>query len=120
MAWDRLRRYDFQASWAVALALTSVPPFLAAAYLVASRYQSVLGRIVYGGEGRFLVGFAAAALISLALAAGAFALGWNSAGQRRNDLSRRSWIAFFVGGSVLTLNVVLLIAFFMLRLKPQS
>ena len=46
-----------------------------------------------------------------------FVLGWNSAGQRRNDKPMRSWVGFFVGGGVVTLDVVLMLAFYLLRLQ---
>ena len=47
-------------------------------------------------------------------------LGFNSAGQRRNDKQARSWTGFFVGGAVLTFNLILVIALYMIRLeKPM-
>ncbi len=118
MTLDRLmRRYDVQASYAVWLAAIAVLPFVAASYLAVSRYESVLGRIVYGGGGRFVPAFAGAVLLSLVLAAAAFFLGLTSAGQRRNDKSNLSWAGFFFGGLIVTLNLVLLIGFYMLRLE---
>jgi phosphoglycerol transferase MdoB-like AlkP superfamily enzyme len=114
---ERLRRYDVQASYALTLAILSIFPFLLAAYLALSRYDSVLSRIIYGSRGKFVPVFAACVLLSLAAAGLAFLLGWNSAGQRRNDKSGRSWMGFFLGGLVATLDVVLLAAFVMLRLE---
>lgn len=117
MGFEQLRRYDLQARWAAWLAGFSTLPFLAAAYLVISRYESVLGRIVYGAEGRFLPVFAASVLLSLAIAAAGAALGLSSAGQRRNDKSTLSWFGFFGGGLIATLDLVMLLAFYMLRLQ---
>jgi len=119
LAFENLRRYDVQAKYAFALAMVSIIPSLAALWMGWRNYDANLSRIIYGSQGRFVVVFLGCVLLSMAPAALAFIMGWSSAGQRRNDQSGRSWIAFFVGGCVLTLNIVLLIAFFMLRLKAQ-
>lgn len=111
-----LRRYDVQAKYALGLVMVSIAPCLAALWLGWARFDAALGRMVYGSQGRFEAAFFGCVLLSMAPAAVGFFMGWNSAGQRRNDQSARSWIAFFVGGSVLTLDVVLLVAFFMLHL----
>ena len=120
MTLGSLRRYDVQAKYAFALAMVSIVPSIAALWMSWRRFDADLGRIIYGSQGRFMLAFLGCVLLSTAAAGLGFVMGWSSAGQRRNDLSRRSWIAFFVGGSVLTLNVVLLIAFFMLRLQAQG
>jgi len=120
MVLGNLRRYDVQAKYAFALAMVSIVPAFAALWMGWKRFDADLGRIIYGSQGRFVLAFVGCVVLSMAPAALGFVMGWSSAGQRRNDLSGRSWIAFFVGGSVLTLNIVLLIAFYMLRLKPQG
>ncbi len=120
MVLRNLRRYDVQAKYAFALAMVSIVPSIAALWMGWRRFDADLGRIIYGSQGRFMLAFVGCVALSMAPAALGFVMGWSSAGQRRNDQSRRSWIAFFVGGGVLTLNVVLLIAFFMLRLQPQG
>ena len=119
MALGSLRRYDVQAKYGFALSMVSIVPGVAALWMGWRRFDADLGRIIYGAQGRFVSAFVGCVLLSAAPAALGFIMGWSSAGQRRNNKSGRSWIAFFVGGSVLTLNVVLLIAFYMLRLKPQ-
>ncbi|MFQ5591619.1 MAG: hypothetical protein ACE5HE_10685 [Phycisphaerae bacterium] len=115
----RLRRYDVQADYAWVLAAVSIAPFLVAAGLLWRNMQWELGRIMYRSDGLFLPAFFVCLGASIAPAATGFLLGWSSAGQRRNDRPMRSWIGFFVGGGVLTLNVILMIAFLMLQL-PQS
>ncbi len=117
---DKLRRFDVQATCAGVLSVLAVPPFLAAATLEIQRYNADLGQIVYGSRGLFLPVFLACVLISMALAAVGLLLGWNSAGQRRNDKPMRSWLGFFVGAGVLTFDVVLMIAFYMLRLEKPT
>ena len=112
-----LRKFEVQARYAAVLALASLVPCMAALYLAWRNFDLMLGRIKYGGGGRFVMGFAGCVILSLAPSALALILGLNSAGQKRNERSSRSWMGFFVGGGVLTINLILLIAFYMLRLK---
>ncbi len=117
MGLEKLRRYDVQATWAVACAAAAAAPFIAASYLAASRFDGVLGQIRYGAHGRFVPAFLACVALSGFLAALGFVLGLSSAGQRRNDKSRRSWTGFFLGGLIATLDLILMIAFIKLRLE---
>ncbi len=112
-----MRRYDVQATCGMAAALVSVVPALGGVALSIRNYDATLGQIVYGSSGLFLPAFLGCVAASALPAAVGFVLGWNSAGQRRNDKPGRSWVGFFVGGLVLTLDVILLIAFWMLRLE---
>lgn len=117
---DRIRRYEVQAAYSVVLSIASAIGFIGALYLAWSRYDDIRGQIVYGSQGRFVPAFFGCILISLLPAVVAFVLGWNSAGQRRNDKSTRSWIGFFLGGAVATFDLVLLIAFYMLRFEMPT
>lgn len=114
-----LRRYDVQAKYALVLALLSVVPLIATMVLTVRNYKSELGQIVYGSKKYVLAHHVclAGAGIPAAIAA---ALGWNSAGERRNDKPGRSWTGFFVGGLVVTLCLILLLAFYMLRLERTA
>lgn len=116
MAMGHLRRYDVQASYSCVLSLVSIVPFLGALALALRNYRHDLGQIIYGDKSLFLPVFAGCLLLSLVPGALGFLLGWSSAGQRRNDKPKRSWIGFFIGGGVLTLDLIMLIAFWMLRL----
>ncbi len=118
MGLGRIRRYDVQASYACTLSLASIVPFVGAVALALRNYHHDLAQIIYGQGGLFVPGFVGLVLLSMLPSAIGFLLGWSSAGQRRNDKPRRSWIGFFVGGGMLTFNLILLIAFWMLRL-PQ-
>jgi len=113
---SNLRRHDVQARYAFVLVMLSLPPCASALWLGWTRFDATLGRIIYGAGGRFLPAFMGCVLMSIAPAALGFILGISSAGQRRNDQSGRSWLAFFLGGTVLTVDLILLIAFYMLRL----
>lgn len=117
MVFDRLRRFDVQAGYGCVLSLVSLVPFGGAATLAFRNYDHELGQIVYGEEGLWLPAFAGCLLLSMAPSAVGMLLGWSSAGQRRNDRPARSWVGFFVGGGVFTFSLILVIAFWMLRLQ---
>lgn len=112
-----LRRFDVQANYACILSIASTLPCLAAVAFVVRNYRHELGQIVFGTKGLFVPIFFACILLSIVPSVLGFLLGWSSAGQRRNDKPTRSWIGFFVGGSVLTLDLILLIAFMMLHFR---
>ncbi|MGB0716636.1 MAG: hypothetical protein ACPGXK_12195 [Phycisphaerae bacterium] len=112
------RRFDVQAKYAATLAVVSVLPFLASVIVAVRNYKSDIGRIIYQNStyAMVLLGCAATAM---GLAAIAVILGFNSAGQRINERQNLSWLGFFLGGGVLTLSFIVVIAFMMLRLsKP--
>ncbi len=117
MGLSKLRRFDVQAKTAFALALISVCPCVAGAYLLVRNYHHELGQVVYRGDSYFFPAFLVCLIASLAPSAIAFLLGLSSAGQRRNDRPTRSWIGFFVGGLIATVDLVLLLAFLMLRFQ---
>ena len=112
----RLRRYDVQAKYAMVLSLGSVLPLVGAAALAIRNYDGTLGQIVHGTEGLFLPAFLACLGLSLLAGVIGSALGMNSAGQRRNDRAAWSWTGFFVGSTVVASNLILLIAYGMLRM----
>lgn len=120
MAFDKLRRYDVQASWGCVLSLFSAVPMLGALLLTYRNYRHDLGQIVYGAQGIWLPAFAACVLASMIVAGVGFVFGWSSAGQRRNDKQGRSWIGFFAGGAVLTVDLIVLLAFVMLRFQQPA
>lgn len=120
MTFSHLRRFDVQAQYAVILSIVSAIPGLFGFYLVCGRYDGQLRQIIYGAEGRFVLALGACMVASALPAAIAFVLGWSSAGQRRNDRQRRSWFGFFLGGAVLTMDAILMLAFVMLRLEVSG
>ena len=117
MRMDQLRRYDVQAGYACRLAVAAILPFLFALWQIASRYDAMLGRVIYSAQGRFIIAFVVCVLGSLVLSTLGFVLGLSSAGQRRNNRSGQSWLAFFLGGTILTLDLVMIVAFYLLRLE---
>lgn len=99
------------------MAIVSVIPLLAALYLVWRNYNHQLGQIVYGSKGTYIMLLLGCVGASSLPGFIGFVLGWSSAGQRRNETPTKSWIGFFLGAGVLTINFVILLAFWMLRLK---
>ncbi len=120
MDFSKLRRYDVQASLSMVLSMVSLLPMICGMVVAFQRYDHVLGRIIYGSQGKFVLILLICLATSMMPAGVGFLLGWSSAGQRRNDKPKHSWMGFFIGGTVVTLNLILLIAFYMLRLeKPM-
>lgn len=117
---ERLRKYEDQAVWAVALAVISLFPAACAAWLAFRNYDKQIGRIIYGSDGSFLLGFGVCVIASMAIAFFGFALGLNSAGQSRNHRSAASWAGFFLGGLIFSADIILMLAFYMLRLRLEG
>ncbi len=115
MARSSLRRYDVQATYAMGAALFSVVPLIAGILLLLRNWDPVLGKIIYGFSGKFLPMLGICIVLAALSGAVAVVMGLNSAGQRRNDQERRSWIGFFLGGAVVTSSIIVAIAFLMLR-----
>lgn len=113
-----LRRYDVQAGYAFTLSLLSILPLIVGIYLTTRNYQSELGQIVYSSK-KYLLVHHASLLCAMIPAGIAAALGWNSAGERRNDKEGKSWTGFFLGGFVFTLTIILVLAFYLLRLEQK-
>lgn len=115
---DSLRKYEVQATYAARLAIVSAIPLVIGLWLTSRNYRSELGQILYGSK-KYLLMHHASLLVALGVSFLALVLGWNSAGQRRNDRQGQSWTGFFVGGTVFTASLILMIAFYMLRLEQR-
>ncbi len=120
MSLKNIRRYDVQARYALVLSVLSVAPMGGAAFLAYRNYHQELAQIIYRQGSLFLPFFGVLLFLSMAPSALGMLLGWSSAGQRRNDTPARSWTGFFLGGTVLTLDFILALAFWMLRLQQPA
>lgn len=116
MGLSSLRRYDVQARYASVLSLSALLPTIGALVLIFRNYHHEVRQIIYG-SGSYVAVLLGCLAVSIALGGLGCLLGWNSAGQRRNDRSGLSWIGFSVGAASLTLDAILLLAFYMLRLS---
>ena len=117
MARLNLRRYDVQASVSLYLSAASVVFVMGAAFMLFYRYDPESRTVIYMvGTPRWFLLMACAGLAGLLSLLG-LSLGANSAGQRRNDKQKRSWIGFFIGAFVLTMTIILL-AIYVVRGEP--
>jgi len=114
-----IRRFDVQAKWAAWLALASIVPCVMMAGLIGRNWQPDINQIVFGNPVFQFIFFACAGTAML-LSTFGVALGYNSAGQRRNNLQRRSWLGFFLGAGTLAVAFILLAAFWLLKFKATT
>ncbi|UCD27533.1 MAG: hypothetical protein JSV03_10480 [Planctomycetota bacterium] len=115
MAKLSFRRYDTQARLSVVIALASVATMLILAFFV-FRHINWPEFLIYYGKNRRPAIYMVTALTML-LAVIGFGLGYNSAGQRRNDKQQLSWLGFFISAGVMCLTLVL---FFIFHLRGES
>jgi hypothetical protein len=117
VALSKLRRYDVQATYSIALSLVALAPFGAAAVLLARNFDRE-GRVFAYGEGSpYLPVLLVLVGVSFLISAGGSLLGLSSAGQRRNDKNQRSWIGFLFGGLLATLSIIMGLAFILMRFQ---
>ena len=111
MARASLRRYDVQAKVALVVSILAVLGFLALISLAGTRYNSEMAVVVYGKKSIFLPVFMVGTALTLLLCAIGAAMGANSAGQKRNHLSKHSWLAFILGLAAMSATLILFFAF---------
>ena len=119
MAKGSLRRFDVQARWSLWLSLASVVTCLIMAGLLVRNWHSDVRQVMFANP-KFQPVYLICTALTMLLSTFGLALGLNSAGQRRNDLQRRSWLGFFLGTGVLALAIVFLVAFWMLKLQAPA
>ncbi len=112
-----LRRFDTQARYGLIASFASILPLLCAIFFSFNRYNANLQAIEYGKEGKFKIVFILLILVSVGLSVTGLGLGFNSAGQRRNDEQKKSWMAFFIGAAGLSAAIIILFAFKTLGLE---
>ena len=119
MARSSLRRFDVQAKWSLVFSVLAALICLALAALLVRNWHSGLHQITFRNP-LFKIIVVGIAGLSMLLAVFGTALGFNSAGQRRNEKQRLSWIGFFLGSGMFTLAVVLFAAFWLLKFQMRS
>jgi hypothetical protein len=92
------------------IALVSLVALIGLAVVVLQNMNYQEYTIVYGPRRRIaiLVGTA----VTLLLSAVGMGMGYNSAGQRRNDKQALSWLGFFLGALVLSLTIGVFFLFY--------
>jgi hypothetical protein len=111
-----LRRYDVQAKIGLIVSCAAILGSMGLAGILLRNYHHGLRVIVYGSKSYFGPLVFLTTALTLLLAATGAALGANSAGQRRNEKNKLSWVAFFVGVASISLTVVLFVGFYAFRM----
>ncbi len=117
MARTSLRRYDTQARVAFILSCLATLGMIAIMILLIRNYVGDLRVIAYGRKSMYGPMIYVATMLTLLLAGAGAAMGAVSAGQRRNELSKRSWAAFFLGGVAISGTIILFAWFFLAGMK---
>jgi hypothetical protein len=110
-----LRRYDAQAKTSVIVSVAGAAGMLALLFMIIRNYQSDMNSIIYSAKSSYQLMVLLLTAVTMLLAATAIAMGANSAGQKRNEKGRLSWLGFFIGGGTLSGAVILFAAFWFLK-----
>lgn len=114
MAKGSLRRVDVQARWALWLSIASALPCVVVAALLLRNWNAELQQIIYGNQA-YMLAILGGTGLTLVLSFFGAALGYNSAGQRRNEKQKQSWLGFFLGALMLALGIITFAAFWLLK-----
>jgi hypothetical protein len=109
-----LKAYENQARVSVILALGAVIGSIGAAYLMIRVYSPDYGIPIKMMGTRFILIMAGLGG-AFALATIGFFFGFHSAGQKRNSMSRLSWMGFFLNAGAITLALSLLAIFWFMK-----
>ena len=105
-----LRRFEDQAKASVVLGIVACVGLVVQAIMVFRHIDTNEWAIMYGNPTRkYLVMITTA--ISLLVGVAALGLGYNSAGQRRNEKPQLSWTGFFLGAGVICFAVIFFVVF---------
>jgi hypothetical protein len=100
----------------VIFSLAALLPLATGVFGAVRNLDPSIMKISYSAHGVFMYALLACVALAAALSVTGIALGVNSAGQRRNEKQRQSWLGFFLGAAGLSATIVLLAAFMILRL----
>ncbi|MCP4251186.1 MAG: hypothetical protein GY778_29470 [bacterium] len=114
-----IRRYDVQAKWSVWLSILAGLSCLGRVAMFARNWNWEIRQVIFRHP-LWMPLYLSSTGVTLVLSVFGVALGFNSAGQRRNELQRRSWVGFFMGSGVFTLAVILFAAFWLLRMETAK
>lgn len=115
MGLGNFRKFDVQACWSLALSCVGAVCAAGAVAMIMYRWDPQLQSIVYGHGTKYTPVFMAAIAVGIFASLFGLFLGWNSAGQKRNDRQQFSWIGFFLGTFALSVVIVSAYAYVTLR-----
>ena len=117
MASKSLRRYDVQAKVGLIVSIVAMVGVVGMIAVLVRNYSADLQAILIGKGSLILPAYLLVAAGTMLLGAVGVALGFNSAGQRRNEMQRRSWAAFFIGGLACSAAMICLAVFWMNKIS---
>ncbi len=117
MAKGSLRRYDVQAKYAMYASVAAMIGVAGLLVLILRNYKGAEVAVVYSRKSMFAPAVFVVTAATLLLAATGAMMGFNSAGQKRNDNNKRSWIAFFAGTATASLTIILFGVFWFYKLR---
>ncbi len=105
-----------QARLSIMLACIGAIGVLGAVALLGRNYNGELKQFMYASSGKFLPMFLGALMVSVACGIAGFALGFNSAGQKKHTQPRLSWIGFFMSAALLAASMAIFAAFWVMKM----
>jgi len=115
MGMSSFRRFDVQARWSLLFSVAAMLTCMPVAFLALKNWRSDINQILFSAKTMFQPAYMGGCALAILLACFGTALGFNSAGQRRNDRQKQSWLGFFLGVAALLLAILLLVAFMLLK-----
>ena len=116
MALKSLRRFDVQAKVSLIISILGGLGAVGLIALLIRNYKPYLGAVEYKRDGMYATVFLLSTAATMLLSAIGLVMGFNSAGQRRNNMQGRSWAAFFLGAAVLAGAFICFAMFWVLRM----
>ncbi len=117
MAKGSMRRYDVQAKYAMFASIGAIVGVAGLFVLISRNFHSLERAIVFSRTSMFAPAVFVVTAATLLLAATGTLMGFNSAGQKRNEKNKQSWIAFFIGIATASLTIILFGAFWAYKLQ---
>jgi Na+/H+-dicarboxylate symporter len=115
MGMTNFRKFDVQARWSLLFSSFAAFCVICIVGLIFRNWNSQLQSIAFGHGTMFQKVIFFIFVVSVLASLFGLALGWNSAGQKRNDKQKASWIGFFLGTAALSITIVCAYAFMTLR-----
>lgn len=117
---EKLNAHEKQAKLSLLLAGISILFAVGLTGLIFRNFHAQFFEVIYDANGRFYPIILATIAVAGITSAIGFLIGLNSAGQKRNTLSKLSWQGFFVNAIALTLTLCMALFFFLTKLGVQA
>ena len=115
MAKVSIRRFDVQAKISLVVSLVALLGVVGLVVLIVRNYQSDMQVVLYKRASMYAPLIYLTTALTLLLAAAGASIGLNSAGQKRNEYTRRSWLAFFIGLATISVTIICFSVYWFLK-----